>query len=141
MNTRPYEIIAAPFTVWTAPVATMFPDITVTPTTPWVTVGTSGNLNYLAEGVTVEHSQSMNFFRALGDAGSRKAFRTEEDLKIRLTLADVTLEQYAHALNGNPITAVAGVDATGAGYLVNKTGGVAVGATTIPVDGGRAPSR
>jgi hypothetical protein len=58
------------------------------------------------EGVTVEHAQSMNFFRALGDCGARKVFRTEEDLKIRLTLADLTLEQYSHALNSNTVTEI-----------------------------------
>lgn len=104
MNSVPYEIIAAPFTVWIAPVATAFPAVDADPAGPWAKVGTSGDLNYMAEGVTVEHSQAMSLFRALGDCGSRKAFRTEEDLKIRLTLADISLEQYAHALNANTVT-------------------------------------
>jgi hypothetical protein len=99
MNSEPYEIIAAPFTAWLAPVGTPFPDIDEDPTAPWVKVGSSGDLNYLEDGVKVSHAQSMNFFRALGDCGSRKVFRTSEDLKISLTLADLTLEAYSLALN------------------------------------------
>lgn len=103
-NTEPFEIIAAPFTVWVAPIGTAFPSIDAAPAGPWTKVGSSGDLNYTDEGVTVSHSQAMEFFRALGDSGSRKVFRTEEDLKIRLVLADVSLEQYAHALNSNAVT-------------------------------------
>lgn len=104
-NATPYEIIGAPFSVYIAPVGSPFPDVDEVPdSSDWTLVGTSGDLNYLDEGVTVEHSQAMNFFRALGDSGSRKVFRTSEDLKIRLTLADLTLEQYALALNGNTVT-------------------------------------
>ena len=115
MNTTPYEVIAAPFTVWSAPVATAFPEINAAPAVAWIKVGTSGPLNYEAEGVTVEHKQSMNFWRSLGDSGSRKVFRNEEDLVISLTLVDISLEQYALAINGNDVTTV--VAATGeAGY-------------------------
>jgi len=106
-NTQPYEIIAAPFTVWFAATGTAFPLIDATPAAAWKKVGSSGDLNYLDEGVTVSHAQSMEFFRALGDSGSRKVFRTEEDLKIRLVLADVSLEQYAHAINSNSVTTTA----------------------------------
>lgn len=103
-NSLPYEIIAAPFTVWWAPVGSNFPDVEIAPPGPWTKIGSSGDLNYSDEGVTVAHSQEMELFRALGDAGSRKAFRVSEDLIVRLQLADVTLEQYKHALNGNTVT-------------------------------------
>ncbi len=105
-NSIPYEIIAAPFVVWFAPVGTTFPAIDAAPGSPWAKIGSSGDLNYLDEGVKVSHRQAMSLFRALGDAGSRKAFRTEEDLMIALTLADLTLEQYTHALNSNSVTTV-----------------------------------
>jgi hypothetical protein len=106
-NSVPYEIIAAPFQVYFAPVGTTFPLIDANPAAPWALVCSSGDLNYLDDGVKVSHKQTMNMFRALGDAGSRKVFRTEEDLMIALTLADLTLEQYAHALNSNGISATA----------------------------------
>jgi hypothetical protein len=113
-NSLPYEIIAAPFTVWYAPVGTAFPDVEFTPGAPWAKVGSSGDLNYTDDGVTISHSQEMELFRALGDAGSRKAFRISEDLLIKLMLADLTLEQYAHALNSNSITTVPAM--SNAGY-------------------------
>jgi hypothetical protein len=107
-NSVPFEIIAAPVDVWIAPVGAAFPEVDQDPDSSegWVRVGSSGNLNYSDDGVTVEHSQNMNLIRALGDAGSRKAVRTSEDLKIRLTILDLTIDQYAHALNGNTVSTV-----------------------------------
>jgi hypothetical protein len=107
MSTEPYEIVAAPFTLWVAPVGTSFPTIEEAPGGSWTKVGTSGDLNYTEDGVTVEHPQSVEFFRALGSTGPRKAFRTEEELLISLNLADLTLEQYALALNHNTVTTLA----------------------------------
>lgn len=109
MNTQPYEVIAAPYTVWRAPVGTAFPDVADAPTGAWVKVGTSGDLNYDdGAGVTVQHEQNITPWRALGDAGSRKVFRTTEDLKVRLKLVDLTLEQYKNALNDNSVTDTTG---------------------------------
>lgn len=104
---EPYEVIAAPFTMWLAPVATAFPLIDAAPGGSWTKVGTSGDLNYKADGVTVRHGQTVNLWRSLGDTGPRKAFRTEEELMISLILADVSLEQYLIALNHNTVTTVA----------------------------------
>ncbi len=103
----PYEILAAPFTLYVAPLGTAFPLIDAVPSVDWIKVGTSGNLNYGDEGVTVEHSQTTKLFRALGNGGPRKAFIDEENLVIKLALADVSLEQYKHALNQNTVTTVA----------------------------------
>lgn len=104
-NTVPYEVIAAPFTLWVAPVGTAFPLIAADPADPWVKVGTSGPLNYDGDaGVTIEHPQTINKWRSLGDAGSRKVFRSEEDMMVRMTLVDLTPEQYAIAINGNAVT-------------------------------------
>ena len=103
-NQAPFEIIAAPYTLWIAVVGTAFPAIDAVPAGGWIKVGTSGDLNYDEEGVTVEHSQSVERWRAVGGTGPRKAWRTEEDLAIRLVLADLTLEQYALALNHNTVT-------------------------------------
>lgn len=111
---QPYEIIGAPFTLWVAPVGTAFPLIDVAPAGPWKMVGTSGDLSQTEEGVTVSHSQAFNTPRSAGSTGPRKAFRTEEDLVVSLTLMDMSLEQYALAMNGNEVaTTAAGVGTAG----------------------------
>ena len=104
-NAVPLEVLAAPFTMYVAPVGTVFPEVDQEPdSTDWTLVGAAGPLNYDEAGVNVDHSQSMAFWRSLGDAGSRKVFRSSEDLKIGLMLVDVTLQQYSFALNGNTVT-------------------------------------
>jgi hypothetical protein len=84
------------------------------PAVDWIKVGTSGDLSETEEGVTISHSQSINKVRAAGSTGPRKAFRSEEDLMIALTLMDISLEQYKLAMNGNAIaTTAAGVGTVG----------------------------
>jgi len=104
---EPYEIIAAPFTVWLAPVGEAFPAIDATPGGNWAKLGSSGDLDYNEEGVTIVHSQTMETFRGLGSTGPRKAFRTAEEMMLRLTLHDLTLEQYAEAINSNAVATTA----------------------------------
>jgi hypothetical protein len=105
-NTVPYEVIAAPYEVYWAEVGTAFPDVDTPPGASWALVGTSGSLNYTEAGVTIAHSDETVQWRALGDTGTRKVFRTGEGLAIRFVLADVSLEHYRHALNMNAVTAV-----------------------------------
>lgn len=134
-NSLPYEIIAAPYDVYYAPVGTTFPLIDAVPAAAWLKVGTSLSLNYLDDGVKVSHSQKMNPFRALGDAGSRKVFRTEEDLMIALTLADLTLEQYQHALNGNAVTTTAASSGIAGFKKIGMSRGFSVATVALLVRG------
>lgn len=119
----PYEIVAQPFTLWVAAVGVAFPEVDDPPGVGWTKVGTSGDLNYTEDGVTVTHNQSVELWRALGSAGPRKAFRTEEELHIALTLADLTLEQYAIALDLGTVT----TSAPGAGVAGFKKIGLSRG--------------
>jgi hypothetical protein len=123
MSMKPYEIIAQPFTLWVAAVDTAFPAVDTDPDGSWTKIGTSGDLNYTEDGVTVKHSQTVEVFRALGSTGPRKAFRTEEEMNISLVLADLTLEQYALAMNYNPVTH----DAPGVGTPGTKSLGLSRG--------------
>lgn len=102
-----FEIIGAPLTVWLAPVATAFPVINAAPAVGWVRLGTNGDRNYDNSGVEVQHGKVYEKVRTAGASGPVKAFLTEEDLMFRLTLLDISLEQYAYALNNNAITTVA----------------------------------
>lgn len=112
---QPYEIVAAPFTVWRAPAGEVFPLIDVAPAGNWTKIGTSGDRNYSEEGVTVAHGQTIEMARPLGSTGPVKAFRTEESLIVRFTLWDLLLAQYAHALNDNAVATTAAGSGT-AGY-------------------------
>jgi hypothetical protein len=120
-NTVPFEVIAAPYSVYWAALG---PAINAAPGAQWTPFGTSGNLNITEAGVTVAHPQETTRWRALGDIGTRKVFRTSEDLMVRFVLADVSLEQYRHAINSNAITTVA----AGAGTAGYKKIGLSRGA-------------
>ncbi len=106
-NDAPFEIIAAPATIWVAPVGTVFPVIDEVPGVGWVKLGKAGDKNISEDGVTISHPQSVEVFRALGSMGPRKIVRTEEDLLVSFTLLDLTLEMYRRMLNDNPLTQIA----------------------------------
>lgn len=115
INSLPYEVIAGPATLYIAAAGTAYPLIDAVPGGSWTKVGTEGELNYDEEGITIDHPQETVPWRALGDAGSRKMFRQSEDLKLGIVLVDLTLEQYAFALEHNTVTTVAAGVGT-AGY-------------------------
>jgi len=136
---EPYEIVAQPFTLWIAPVGTAFPDVDTVPPGPWAKIGTSGDLNYSEDGVTVSLSQSIELWRALGSTGPRKAFRPEEELRISMQLADLTLEQVAAALNSNAVATVAAGAGTPGYKKVGLSRGTGVVSKALLVRGGLSP--
>jgi hypothetical protein len=97
-------ILAAPYTVWLAPVGTSFPDVDEAPAGDWVKLGSNGDLNYTEAGVIIEHDQTITQTRAAGTTGPIAAHRTEESLLVRLTLQDMTPAEYAKVLNDAAIT-------------------------------------
>lgn len=110
----PYEIIGAPLTLWLAPVGTAFPLIGAAPANTWIKVGTNGDANYDDAGVTVAHSQTFAEARPAGTTGPVKAWRTAEDLKLSLMLWDLSLEQYATAMDKAAVaTTAAGTGTAG----------------------------
>lgn len=111
---EPFEIIGAPFTLFIAPIGTAFPLVDAAPAAAWKLIGSNGASNYSDAGVTVAHSQKLEQARPVGSTGPVKAWRTEEDLMISLTLWDMTLEQYLYALNDATIaTTAAGAGTAG----------------------------
>jgi hypothetical protein len=107
MPNAPFEIVAAPFTVWWAPTGETFPDVDETPAGNWTKIGTSGDRNYSEDGVTVSHQQTVELIRVLGSTGPVKAARTEELLVVSFTLFDMLLEQYRLGLDNNAVTTTA----------------------------------
>jgi hypothetical protein len=101
------EVVAGPLKVYIAPFGTAFPTLNEEPDASWTLIGTNGDMNYSEEGVTVSHSATYNKTRTAGAAGPIKAHLDNEDLMIRLTLIDITEEQYAVALNNQTVNATA----------------------------------
>jgi len=105
-NQLPYQILMVPFEVWIAPVGTAYPAPNIyglAIPTPWTRFGTSGTEDMDDSGVEVAFTQKFGEFRGAGSTGIRKVTRTTEDMLIRFKLADVTLYQFRHALNENPM--------------------------------------
>jgi hypothetical protein len=107
---EPFHIIGSPLTLYVAEPGTAFPTLDDTPARfdpAWFLIGTDGAKDYDEAGVTVTHSDSLNYFRGAGSTGPRKAFRTEEDLTVGITLADLSPEQYAKQMNDAAVRTVA----------------------------------
>lgn len=104
---KPFEVVAAPFTIYVAPVGTAFPAVHAAPAVTWFRLGTSGDKNYHEDGVVVTHEQEIEVWRALGSTGPRKAWRTEEALMIGFTLVDLSSAQYAKILGDVAVTQTA----------------------------------
>ncbi len=111
-QTAPFEIVAAPYTVYFAATGTSFPEVDDTAVTGFTKIGTAGDRNYSEDGVVVVHEQTIELFRMLGGTGPRKAVRTEEGLMVRFTLHDLTPEEYNAGLNNNAETTVAAASGT-----------------------------
>lgn len=135
-NVAPYEIIAAPFSVYWAPVETAFPAVDdVTPGVGWSLFGTSGDLNMNDDPVVVSHPQTIITFRPAGSTASRKASRTEEDLTIAFTIVDLTMEQYRLGLNMNAMTTVPAASGVAGEKWIGMTRGPAVQTVSLLVRG------
>ena len=107
MSAQPYEIIAAPYTLYLAAVGTAFPDPGEAPAAGFTKIGSSGDLRYNEDGVTISLPQTIEIFRPVGSPRPVKAFRTEEDLMISLVLHDMRQEMMKYLLNGNALTDIA----------------------------------
>lgn len=108
----PFEVIVGSYELWLAPTGTAAPATNATPSGGWVKVGTSGKDNYDEKGVTVKHSQTVGTWTPAGSTAARKAYRTAESLEIDLSLVDLSMAQYAQALNNASVSTQTGPPAT-----------------------------
>lgn len=100
LNVQPYQIIAGPAKVYVAPVGTPFPAIDSEHgvdvdfgTALWTALGHTDG------GVKVAHAQTIVPLRTDQVTAAVKMVRSEEDLEITFSLAELTLEHYAVVLN------------------------------------------
>lgn len=98
------EIVNGPMSVYWGPVGESFPAVADAVAGNWLLIGTSGPHNYHEDGVSVLSEKNVEFFRALASGYPRKAFITEADLMVSLTLVDLSLAQIRLALNQNTVT-------------------------------------
>lgn len=92
-NQKPFQIIAGVVDLYVAPVDTAFPLVTATPGTAWRKLGHTDG------GVKTQHSQTIVELRTDQVTAPVKGVRSEEGLNITFSLAEVTPENYAMALN------------------------------------------
>lgn len=98
------EIVTGPMTLWWAAVGTAMPDVDDDAATGFTKIGTSGDQNYTEDGVSIIMDQTLEFFRSLGSAHRICAFRTEQDVSVTVTMADLTLAQVRLAMDLNAVT-------------------------------------
>jgi hypothetical protein len=101
-------VIRGPVDVYTAPVATAFTGVlSLASLDPaWKKLGARGYRSQDTGGVTITHKQKIEEWRGENNV-IQDAARSEEDILIAFTLADVSMEALAAAMNGNTVTVVA----------------------------------
>jgi hypothetical protein len=90
---QPYVIVAGVADVYLAPFGTSFPLVNASPGTQWTYLGHTDG------GVRVAHPQTIVELRTDQVTAPVKMVRSEESLEITFALAEITLENYAFALN------------------------------------------
>lgn len=106
----PHEVVAAPLTLYLAPVGTAFPAIDETEAEfdpAWEKLGTEGDNNYDDDGVTLSHEEETEDFKPAGSTMPVKRFRTGESHMLGLNLVDIGPTAYAKVMNDAEITQVA----------------------------------
>lgn len=92
-NTAPFQIIAGVCDIYVAPTGSDFPAVDESPGTAWRKLGHTDG------GVKVGHAQTVVELRTDQVTAPVKGVRSEESLQITFSLAEVTPENYALALN------------------------------------------
>lgn len=102
MATTPYDIIAGPADVWIGAVGATFQAVNATDGTR--TSASWTNIGQTEGGVKVKHTQTVDLLKADQRTGPVKAIRSEEGLEIAFSIQELTLENYAYALNNATVT-------------------------------------
>lgn len=104
-NADPFEILAGPCDIWLAIIGTAFPLVDAVPAVAWVQLALATSLT--EDGVHLVADQTVEHVYSLGGTGSRKGFRTRQELHARFTVMDATVEALAKGMADQTITTVA----------------------------------
>lgn len=108
LATQPTELVAAPLTLYIAPIGSTVPLLDVSPPTgTWTLLGTNGTNDYDSAGLTVTHNQTLGTWTPVGSTYPAGVWRTDEQVTVSITLADTTATSYALSLNDVAVTTVA----------------------------------
>lgn len=108
----PAQILTGPLEVYWAPTGEAFPTTSAAPAGNWLLIGASGSGNYQEDGVVIVSNQTIEPYRPLGESGPVELLRTAEDLMVRVTINDLTLEMVRLAFDTATVTTAAGPPAT-----------------------------
>lgn len=134
------NIINGPLELFFASVGTAFPLVDDDPPTGFTLIGTSGEKNYTEDGVSASFNQTVEVFRGLGSTTALKAFRTEEDVVITVTMADLTLAEVRRAFNENAVSNTSASSGIPGKDEINIDRGVTVNTIALLVRGiGKSP--
>lgn len=116
-DSSPYEVIWGPCELWLAAEGTAEPGLGAVVGGSYSLLGVGGDDNIVNGSVSFANEQSFTEFTPLGSTGAVKAKRATEAVTIAVTLADISVETMAKALNNATITTVA----AGAGTVGTKS--------------------
>ncbi|HEV8655634.1 MAG TPA: hypothetical protein VGR85_09005 [Candidatus Limnocylindria bacterium] len=105
INSEPFEILAGPADIYTASDGTAFPDVDEAPAAGWTRIANA--LQIPEDGVVISGDGTEEPVYSLGGTGSRKGFRTRQEVHVRFKVRDATVEAYSAAMNGAAITTTA----------------------------------
>jgi hypothetical protein len=108
---EPYEVIAAPYEIYLAEAGTDCPDIDDETLTDWTLLGS--NDRFGDDGVLVELEQEIGKFTPGGTTQAIKAFRSTEGRKVSFSIADLSPDAKAQAVDGTVDVTAAGVGVPG----------------------------
>jgi hypothetical protein len=127
-NTAPFVIVAGVCDIYVAPTGSDFPAVDESPGTEWRALGHTDG------GVKVGHAQTIVELRTDQVTAPVKGVRSEESLSITFSLAEVTPENYALALN-QAISGPATDETTGDKVVSLYRGGFGVETVSMLVRG------
>lgn len=101
------ELVTGPLVVWWAPDTEAFPAIDDAPAGNWAEIGsaTSPEDGYSEDGVRILSDTTWNEFNSLGNIDPEMMYPTNRNLRVQLTMHDLSSAQIRAAFGFNAVTA------------------------------------